>query len=322
MTSKANNIALEELKKKRSCRVKGIRLLADRLEAGDIPLVLTELECRLETLMRSIDTARELQEKIEDIDIDDEFEVELEELSIVTKAKLMSLICALKTADETIPAVPAYGGPTRARLPKLALPQFSGNFSDFKNFIGLFETLVHNDQSIPIIEKFNHLLSCLSGEALGTVRAFQVTETNYEKAMASLKRVYDNDCLIFKNHIDALFSLPKMTQQSASSLRNLIDTASSIYGSLLSIGDDKKISNAMIIHLVLRRVDPVTKEKWEEQLDYDKLPLWTDCEKLLNRRHQHLSAENSDKPKQEQKAVPSKTHNRSSFATAMRKAIC
>lgn len=60
---------------------------------------------------------------------------------------------------------------TRARLPNLALPK------------GLFETLVHNDKNIPVIEKFNHLISCLSGDALGTIKEFQITESNYEKAM-------------------------------------------------------------------------------------------------------------------------------------------
>ncbi|KAH8292645.1 hypothetical protein KR054_004087, partial [Drosophila jambulina] len=127
------------------------------------------------------------------------------------------------------------------------------------------------------------------------------------------KKVYDNECLIFMNNISTLFSLPKISHQSASSLRNLIDTVSSIYGSLLSIGDNTTISNAMLIHLVLNRVDPVTKQKWEEQLDYKTLPLWSDFEKMLNRRYQHLSAEESTKPKKD-KLVSSRQHNRSSFS--------
>ncbi|KAH8264687.1 hypothetical protein KR038_010116 [Drosophila bunnanda] len=69
----------------------------------------------------------------------------------------------------------------------------------------------------------------------------------------------------------------------------------------------------MLIYLILNRVDPVTKQKWEEQLDYETLPLWSDCEKMLNRRYQHLSAEESTKPKLE-KLPSSKPHNRSSFS--------
>ncbi|XP_046802977.1 uncharacterized protein LOC124418978 [Lucilia cuprina] len=36
--------------------------------------------------------------------------------------------------------------------------------------------------SLTEIEKFNHLISCLSDEALGTVKAYQLTEQNYSKA--------------------------------------------------------------------------------------------------------------------------------------------
>ena len=69
----------------------------------------------------------------------------------------------------------------------MRLPKFSGKYSEYKNFMSLFENLVHYDPTLTDIEKFNHLISCLSDEALGTVRAFQVTEENYPKVMASLK---------------------------------------------------------------------------------------------------------------------------------------
>ncbi|XP_075163365.1 uncharacterized protein LOC142235999 [Haematobia irritans] len=139
--------------------------------------------------------------------------------------------------------------------------------------------------------------SKLPNEALGTVRAFQITEQNYPKAIASLKRVYDNDCLIFFDNISKLFNLPEMSRPSSSSLRNLIDSVSAIYDSLLSIGDEKNITNAILIHLVMSKVDSTTRTKWEEQLDYNKLPLWSECEAALNKRYQHIAADESSTSK-------------------------
>ena len=101
----------------------------------------------------------------------------------------------MKKGNESGVAETTFSAP---RLPKMALPKFCGKYSEFKSFISLFESLV--DTSLPDIEKF-HLLSCLSGEALGTVKAFQVSDANYPKALASLKRVYDNPCLIFFENI-------------------------------------------------------------------------------------------------------------------------
>lgn len=136
------------------------------------------------------------------------------------------------------------------------------------------------------------------------MKAYQVTERNYEKALTSSKKAYDNECLIFTNNISTLFSLPKTSQQSASSLRNLIGTLLSIYGSLFLIG----ISNAMLIYLVLNRVNTVTKRKYEEQLDYETLPHWSDFEKMFNRRYHYLSAAESHS-----KLLSRKSH-RSSFS--------
>ena len=76
----------------------------------------------------------------------------------------------------------------------------------------LYQPIGESDPNIPDIEKFNHLISCLSGEALGTVKAFQITEQNYPKALASLKKVYDNNCLIFFDNVSTLFNLPEITK--------------------------------------------------------------------------------------------------------------
>ncbi|KAL7726554.1 hypothetical protein ACLKA6_010419 [Drosophila palustris] len=185
----------------------------------------------------------------------------------------------------------------RSQLLKMRLPKFSGKHSEFRNFMCLFESLVDDDASLTNVEKFNHLVSCLSDEALGVVKPYPLTDCNYPKALASLKSVYDNKCLIFFDTVAQSFDIPSMTKPSASSLRSMIDTVSAIYASLSSLGDEKDISNAMIIHMVMAKVDHVTKSKFEEQLDYDKLPSWEDCAKQLNRRYQYLSAEESTRDK-------------------------
>ena len=182
---------LEDLKTKLKGPTKNIQRIKHQLDIGSVALQLTELECRLESLNKHIEKANHLQSKIDELDVEDDDDGELEELCILTKSGLLSLINALKadsSHNATVVSASATGQ-SRSHLPKLSLPKFSGKYSEYKNFISLFDTLVHNDDSIPTIEKFTHLISCLSGEALGTVRAFQIIEDNYKKAKASLKNV-------------------------------------------------------------------------------------------------------------------------------------
>ena len=95
----------------------------------------------------------------------------------------------------------------------MKLPKFNEKYAEYKNFMSLFENLVNNDTTLT--EKFNYLISSLSESALGTVKAFQISEENYPKAIVSLKRVYDNKYLIFFDNIAKLFDLPEITKPSA-----------------------------------------------------------------------------------------------------------
>lgn len=58
------------------------------------------------------------------------------------------------------------------RLPQIKLPKFDGKYSEYNRFINTFNTLVHEDATISVIDKFNYLLNCLCGQALAVVEAF------------------------------------------------------------------------------------------------------------------------------------------------------
>ena len=68
-----------------------------------------------------------------------------------------------------------------------------------------------------------------------------------------------------------------MSTPSSSDLRNIVDTVSPVLDSLGYLGTRKDIMNAMVINLVLSKVDSNSKNKWDKQLDYKKLPSWEDC---------------------------------------------
>ena len=92
----------------------------------------------------------------------------------------------------------------------------------------------------------------------------------------------------------SLFELKKMSKPSSSDLRNIVDTVSAVLDSLAHLGTSKDIMNAMVIHLVLSRVDSESESKWDEQLDYKKLPTWADCSSVLIKRCEFIEI-NEDK---------------------------
>ena len=97
------------------------------------------------------------------------------------------------------------------------------------------------------IEKFNHLLNYLQGQALETAKAFQITNENFPKALARLKARYDNSTLIFSENIMTLFELSTMSKSNSAQLKSLVDTFTALYSSLLSLDTQNDIANSMLI---------------------------------------------------------------------------
>ncbi|XP_037959088.1 uncharacterized protein LOC119688482 [Teleopsis dalmanni] len=80
-----------------------------------------------------------------------------------------------------------------------------------------------------------------------------------------------------------------MTKGDSITLRHIVDTVSALFGSLLSLGSEADM-NAIIIHLVLSKVDNETKIFYDSQQDFESLPSWESCYALLSRRCQFLES--------------------------------
>ena len=165
--SEKASIDLELLIKIRSKLKANILRIKTAIVEKTISFDSCEIECRLDMLNNYVKEVMEIQSQIELIDDDDAERGNVEDLCVTTKSKLMSLLKKpdkKKDLNETFfeKSFNQIDSVSRTRLPSMPLPKFNGKYSDFKNFISLFENLVDSDSSIPEIAKFNHLLSCLT----------------------------------------------------------------------------------------------------------------------------------------------------------------
>jgi hypothetical protein len=108
-------------------------------------------------------------------------------------------------------------------LPTMSLPSFDGSWEQWLSFYQRFDSLIHSNASLSPIQKFQYLNSCVTGKANSVIKSLGITTENYPIAIALLKERYDDQRLIIKNHIRALFDLPNVTKDSPASLRQLLD---------------------------------------------------------------------------------------------------
>ena len=81
--------------------------------------------------------------------------------------------------QETIP---------RVKLPKLDLRKFDGEVSTWPTFWDAFESSIHKNPTLAPIDKFNYLNSLLMKPALDAISGLSLSASNYEEAIAILKR--------------------------------------------------------------------------------------------------------------------------------------
>ena len=71
-------------------------------------------------------------------------------------------------------------------------------------------------------------------------------------------------------------------------LRKLIDNAAALTSSLLSLGSVEEILNAILIHLVVSKIDSDSTNPYNELQDFKEFPTWDKCYSILSRRCQFL----------------------------------
>ena len=133
------------------------------------------------------------------------------------------------------------------KLPKLDLRKFVGEVSTWPTFWDAFESSIHRNPTLAPIDKFNYLNSLLMKPGLDAISGLSLTASNYEEAVAILKKRFGNKQQIISRHMDILLNVSPMTNQDTRKPRELYDTLEShvrthyslvivlsSYGSLLS----------------------------------------------------------------------------------------
>ncbi|XP_067645332.1 uncharacterized protein [Eurosta solidaginis] len=181
----------------------------------------------------------------------------------------------------------------RHSLPKLQLTKFSGNHTEWLDFHNMFTALVHNNVGLNEIEKFQYLRSCLTHGAFRLIQSLEVTTDNYNRAIDLLMKRYDNKRYIFQSHVQAMFDSKFLKTSSASSLREFIDSINSHLRALQSLASRTQITDGILLHFIVSKLDPEIQVKWEEYVTtkWDnssssslQLPTWDDLATFIERR--------------------------------------
>ncbi|KAJ8969455.1 hypothetical protein NQ317_011058 [Molorchus minor] len=158
---------------------------------------------------------------------------------------------------------PSENENSRVQLPKIQLLKFDGDIKGFPTFIDMFNALVHANNALSKIEKFNYLISALSGPPLSLVKCVPMTTNNYDTAYRSLVDRYSNPRLLAVAFWTEIENSCKLNSENSQSLRQLLDTFSENLAALKTLKFPIEQWDFILVHMLLKRLDSATVTRFE-----------------------------------------------------------
>ena len=151
-------------------------------------------------------------------------------------------------------------------FPKINLPKFSGKFSEWENFRYVFRALIHRHAEMPLVLKFSHLRTSLSGDALDQIKSISLSGENYDKAWTALLAYYENNRRLVNQYVSEIYAVKSMKSETSQELKPINREILSPIESLSSIGRTDSLSNDLIVFQILSRPDISVRREWEKHL--------------------------------------------------------
>lgn len=172
------------------------------------------------------------------------------------------------TRNETDSASTSSKEKSEVKLPRLELPKYAGELTEWQSFWDRFEALV--DQSeLPVISKFSYLQSLLQGEALSVIQGLALTSANYTVACDLLKERFGRSERIIFAHVQGLLniSLPPRGKGAnyVDSLWKLQDQLLRHVRSLEALGINGDQYGVVLTPVILSRLPQDIRLEWSRE---------------------------------------------------------
>ena len=186
----------------------------------------------------------------------------------------------------------------KAKLPKLEVKKFSGNFQDWQEFWDSFQSSIDGNESLSAVDKFSYLKSLLYEPARSTIAGFALTGANYAAAVQVLKKRYGKEIAIQRAHIYDLLQLPPVSSdRDIPRLRKLFDDCEAHFRGLQALGVDENTYSSVVVPAMMQKLQDnfrLTITSGEEILTWS-MEMLEAFLKELDLREDHFYAANPSK---------------------------
>lgn len=206
------------------------------------------------------------------------------------------IVMKLTPACTSSPSSASSSNQPDIRLPRLEIPQFSGNLEEWISFRDIFENAIHKNSSISKAQKLTYLRSYLTGEAAGHIATLVISDANYDVAWTTLTNRYQNERVLLFSLLNRIINQPVHQFPSAADIRKLIDTTQGAIRSLEFLQVPVQHWDVILVYIMFNKLDQSSRELWEHSITNTKIPALKDLIDFLEQRARALTAGSSIQP--------------------------
>ena len=232
----------------------------------------------------------DIQSDIEDLDEGEEtrrFEIQNDYYAVVARANRLiqgERPAASSTRDTNASPALSVSTPTPVKLPDLNLPTFDGTIEKWTSFYDIFSSSIGRNDDLTPVQKLQYLRSVLTGKAAASIECLSTTDANYISAIDLLKEKFDCTRRIILRHCETIREFQKPVKDSPETLGNLVDTVNQNLRALKNLGEPIESWNAMLVSIILSKVNADTVWHWEITLKDKKMPSYLKLLEFLEKR--------------------------------------
>lgn len=253
-----------------STKLKSLARLINQIDLNDRSQVMAYYQLKLESLSASWASINQLHEEITNNSIMENINYQYLDKGSFDSAEEEYTRTAIFLRQILHNNVQSEGHSMAAdniKLPRLIIPDFSGNIDDWKPFQEMFIQFIHENQSLTELQKFQYLKSRITGEAAKLLQHFELSSPNYATAWNTLVFRYDNKRRLVQLKLQALVSQSTLPIATAHGLRSLHDTTKECLHSLTNMGVDTSSWGPLIEYIILQKLDKQSHQLYEQSIN-------------------------------------------------------
>ena len=211
----------------------------------------------------------------------------------------------------------------QAKLPRLELPVFSGDYTKWQTFWDQFIATV-DESELTTVTKFTYLQNLLSGEALMSIKGLALTDANYQTAKDLLQKRFGRKERIIFCHVQGLLNMTS-PGNTTGDLWSLHDTLQTHIRSLETLDIKGDTYGVILTPLVLHKLPEHIRLEWArtgegKENDLQSLLSFLHTEIRRRERSEIFRDEKSHPPTEPATKKPVTNHGRmsASFHTSHR----